>query len=373
MNINLVAQALRLLSCVCLSSGIVTYSAHAEPYIPSSPDYIIAEWSTPNSASLRNLQVQNRLQPGDPAAVNALVNYYLQQAAQPGRSRLYGLAEATLKPLIEKNTTDVDLLLAWAQIQQHQHKFSVAQTLVENIIVQAPNNVTANLLAARLQLIQGNPTAAQTYCLRLLGHTDLLTLSTCSLEVRSTLGNKELADSYEQLQQQLATQGLPGDERQVWLLQILADMAIRLNEWDDALAFLNRIKNPKTLSLWVQWSDINLALGNNQQVVEELTKILNASEQADDSLLVRIVVAEKKLAKQPVWQPQLRERIALRELRDDQSHASDLAIYYLDIVPDTKKAVYWAERNWQQARETADKNLLVRAKTAASAINKEGQ
>lgn len=339
--------------------------AYAEAYTPTEPDQIIAQWNTTPAETLRELQIQQRLQPEDSNRVLQLANQYLVQAAQPGQSRLYGVAEALLKPLVENNTNDLSVLLVWAQVQQHQHRFTLAQEVLQKIIPQQPDNNTANLLNARLYLIQGNAASAQAACMRLLGHTDLLTLSACSLEARSTLGDKELSESYAQLQQIVSTQGLPDDERQIWILQILADMAVRLQQPHAALNFLSQIKSKNSLSVWVQWADANLALQNNQTVIDELTPLVSTSSQADDSLLVRLAIAEKKIASTTHWQTQVRERIALREQRDDQAHAADLAIYYLDIAPDANKALHWAERNWQQAREASDKHLLIRAQQAA--------
>jgi hypothetical protein len=142
-------------------------------------------------------------------------------------------------------------------------------------------------------------------------------------------------------------------------------MAVRLQQPQAALDFLNQIKSKNSLSVWVQWADTNLALQNNQIVIDALTPLVSTSSQADDSLLVRLAIAEKKIAPTTYWQTQVRERIALREQRDDQAHAADLAIYYLDIAPDANKALHWAERNWQQAREASDKHLLIRAQQAA--------
>lgn len=360
---------------IILCSGVMVAGVYAAPYVPATPDYIIAQWASPNTEALRNLQVQSRLQPNDAKTIVALANQYLLQAAHPGQSRLYGVAEATLKPLLEKTPNDVTVLLPWAQIQQHQHKFTIALAVLEKILVQQPDNIAANLLAARVHLVQGNAQTAQAFCLRLLGHADLLTLSACSLEVRSTLGDKELTDSYAQLQQVLVSQGLPSDERQGWVLQILADMALRLAQPQAALDFLDQIptkfSTKKSLSVWVQWSDVQLALGNQQLVISELTALLKASTQPDDSLLVRLALAEKNIAQTNAWQVLLSERIALREQRDDQAHAADVAIYYLDIAPDADKALHWAELNWQQARESSDKKLLTRAQQASALINKE--
>ena len=352
-----------------IACGGIIHSRYvlAEAYVPTAPEQIIAQWNTSPSEALRALQMQQRLQPQDPDSVLQLANAYLVQAAQPGQSRLYGVAEALLKPFIENNTNDFAVLLAWAQVQQHQHRFTLAQEILQKILPQQPDNITANLLNARLYLIQGNAASAQVACIRLLGHTHLLTLSACSLEARSTLGNKELSESYAQLQQIVSTQGLPDDERKIWILQILADMAVRLQQPQATLDFLNQIKSKNSLSLWVQWADANLALQNNQVVIDELTPLVSTSSQVDDSLLVRLALAEKKIARTTHWQTQVRERIALREQRDDQAHAADLAIYYLDIAPDANKALRWAERNYQLAREASDKDLLVRAQQAANA------
>lgn len=340
-------------------------SVYAEAYVPTAPDQIIAQWNITPSESLRALQMQQRLQPENHEGVLQLANEYLLQASQPGQSRLYGVAEALLKPLIENDTDNFAVLLAWVQVQQHQHRFTLAHEILQKILLQQPDNNTVNLLNARLYLIQGDAVAAQAACMRLLGHTDLLTLSACTLEARSTLGDKELNESYAQLQQVVVTQGLPADERQIWILQILADMAVRLHQPQAALDFLNQIKAKNSLSVWVQWADANLVLQNNQTVIDELTPLISGSLQADDSLLVRLAIAEKRIASKTDWQTQVRERIALRELRDDQAHAADLAIYYLDVAPDSVKALHWAERNWQQAREASDKQLLLRAQQVA--------
>lgn len=349
-----------------LLSGMLA-CAHlmAAAYIPVSPDEIIAEWDNTPSSEVRAAKIQQHLQPQNPQAVVTLANAYLLQAAQPGYSRLYGLAQAALSPLVEKNTTRVDVLLAWAQVQQHQHHFSEAQQALDKILAQEPANITANLLAARLYLIQDNPIAAKAACLRLLGHTDVITLSACSLEALSMNGEKALTDSFAQLQHLLQQHGLPDDERQTWILQIMADMAMRSNQPQFAVNFLEQSTHKRSLSYWVQWADAQLANNNAQTVLDKLKEITLSAPEADDALLIRLALAEKKLNHSPHWQLQLADRIQLREARDDQAHAADLAVYYLDIAPDHEKALHWAERNWQQAREPNDKQLLARARQFA--------
>lgn len=348
---------LGFIACVMM----IINNAQAEPYIPSTPDEIIAEWNYPTAEKLRSAKTQQHLQPQNAAATAALANEYLLQAAQPGYSRLYGLAQAALKPFIDNNSDSVAIWLAWAQVKQHQHQFAEAQQALQKIFITEPTHITAHLLAARIYLVQDNPPAARNSCLKLFGHADLLTLGVCSLEATSQLGLTELTNSYAELQQLVTTQGLPTDERQSWILQILADMAIRLHKPQEAETFLNQVTQKNSLSYWVQWADLQLALADAKHVVDTLTPLLQAAPDKDDALLLRLVLAEKQLQQTSSWQSLLTERIALREKRGDTQHASDLAIYYLDIHPDPEKALHWAQINIEQAREPSDKQLLARA------------
>lgn len=352
---------LQMLISGFIACAIIVNCAAAEPYTPSSPDDIIAEWHYPTAEKLRRAKTQKNLQPQDVVATAVLANEYLRQAAQPGYSRLYGLAQAALKPFIDNNSDSVAIWLAWAQVKQHQHDFAEAQQALQKIFIKEPANVTAQLMAARIYLVQDNPQAARNGCLKLFGYTDLLTLGACSLEATSQVGLTQLAESYAELQQLIITQGLPTDERQSWILQMLADMAIRLHKPHEAATFLEQVTRKNSLSYWVQWADVQLALANANHVLDTLTPLLDAAPDKDDALLLRVVLAEKQLQQTSSWQPLLAARIALREERGDTQHASDLAMYYLDVHPNPEKALHWAKINIEQAREPGDKQLLARA------------
>ncbi len=200
----------------------------------------------------------------------------------------------------------------------------------------------------------------------LLGKVDLVTLGACSLEVRSSESEQALRESYAQLQQLIVSQGLPTDERNLWLLQMLADMALRLNQPERALQHLQQVSNKNSLSYWVQWADINLALGDSPAVIQQLTPLINNAPQQDDALLLRLVIAEKNLLQDSPIHEQLAQRMQLRIARDDQAHAAEVALFFLQVQPDAQQALYWAERNWQLAREASDKLLLERAQQAVA-------
>ena len=350
--------------------------AYAAPYTPKSGNEIIAKWSAPTITELQSIKTTARLTPNDPTAIVALANAYLVQAAQPGQSRLYGLAQAVLKPFIEKNIQDKNVWLVWAQVQQHQHNFVVAQEAIAKVLVQDPTNENAHLLAARIYVIQDNALAARSSCLKLLGSVDLLTVSACSLEANSYLNPNDLAASYQQLAVLIQRQGLPNDERAIWLIQLLADLAIRNNDPTTAATWLAQRLTNASVNYLAQWADVQLALNNSQLVLSHLAPIVTAAPEMDDALLLRLALSEKNIGaensgrkifeKENIetanhWQTQLAERVALREQRQDSLHASELAMYYLDIAPNPAKALHWAQINIANTREYSDKKLLARA------------
>jgi Tetratricopeptide repeat len=297
--------------CLVLILNVTAHSVFSKPYIPTDPNHIIAEWDA------------------------GLVNN-------------------------KKPSSSVDL--AWARLQQHEHHFDAAQEVLQKIINREPDNTSAILLAARIYMIQDKPQEAKAMCLRLLSQTDLLTLSTCSLEAQSLLGKKQLQDSFAQLKKIVDQQGLPQDGRKSWILQTLAAMASRLAKAEEALVFIGKITEPKTTSVWVQWADIHLSLKKYAIIVNQFSELIGQTPEIEDTLLLRLVIAEKKIndacSKNCIA---LKERVALREWRNDQAHAADIALYYLDVAWNPKKALYWAERNWQLVKEPADKELLARA------------
>ena len=348
---------------------LVSVQLFAAPYTPASSDEIIARWAAPSDDALKSIKTASRLKPKDPAIIVALANAYLAQAAQPGQSRFYGLAQAALKPLIEKNnneknSVDKNVWLVWAQVQQHQHNFTTAQDAIAKVLQVDPTNENANLLGARIYVIQENPAAARNSCLKLLGNADLLTVTACSLEANSYLHPDDLKNTYQQLADVVNRQGLPNDERAIWLIQLLADLALRNNDIETAASWLAQRLPNASVNYLAQWADVQLALNNSQQVLDHLTPIVTTAPEMDDALLLRLALAEKKINRETKWQTLLTERVQLREQRQDSLHSSELAFYYLDINPDPKKALYWAKTNFANTREYNDKKLLARAEQA---------
>ncbi len=338
----------------------------ALPTTPADPDTVIAQWPVDSKRIAITSQA-----PVNEVAALADANQYLREANRPGQSRLYGLAQASLQPLIIKGTSNSDVWLAWAKIQQHQHRFTESLTALAKVFQTDPHNTTANLLAARIYLIQGNQQQARTACAHLLGHSDLLTASACLLEITSQAPEK-LAESYTQLQQLAAREGLTGDERAAWIAQLLADMALRLGDYETAVQWLTPQLNNASVNLLAQWAQAQLAQGNAQEVITYLSPVVNGTPEQDDALLLSLALAEKSLRGNSLnphnksWQTQLAERVALREQRQDKQHANELARFYMEVDTQPEKALYWAQVHYESSREASDRQLLERAQ----ALNK---
>lgn len=365
--------------CAITMSLLLTTGVQATPFIPSSPEHTVAKWK-PGSLVKHGSQL-----PQNPAQALKTADIYLQSAALPGQENNYSLAYSVLKPLMSNNIQDAQIWYTWARILQHQHQFHAAQIALSEVFKRDNAHVAANLLAARIALIQGDIPRAKQQCLKLLGQTDMLTLSACSLEAASYADNKSLQLSYQQLHH-LFTKSAANEDT-TWIRQILADMALRLQAPNQALAYLTPLPSSASVSFLSQWADIQLALYSHQEILTTLGPIVRHSENADDALLIRLALAEKALAEKTLadkqlanktdnarqledstgfWQRQVAKKIALREARGDQQHAADLCIFYLDLQPDGQNALKWAQINWQQAKEPADKILLARARTLAN-------
>ena len=105
----------------------------------------------------------------------------------------------------------------------------------------------------------------------------------------------------------------------------------------------------------------NSPCNNMKKYHSVLTPIVKAHPIKDDALLLRLAIAEKENSKRPYWQNVFAQRVVLRELRNDNLHAAELARYYLDVNIQPEKALHWARVNWQVAQQHGDRKLLDQA------------
>lgn len=335
---------------------ILCCSAQANPETPRSRDQVVARWEPRQDQTMSVLEARWSEQPRD---MLQQVQRMLDRASRPGYSHLYGQAEKHLSVPVGNDSDRTLVWLLWAEVEQHQHKFDSALSALNRVFENDPTHVEGRLMAARIHLIQGAYEQARAHCIALIGNADLLTASVCALEVAGYQGS--LTGSYQQLQVLAERQGLPEDERGTWIVQILADMALRLGKPEEATQWLDRRFSEADVSYLLQWADAQLALSQPGEVMRRLEPIVKSAPTVDDSLALRLALAEQALEGSQ-WQDYIASRMALRVQREDTEHAADLARYYLQLEPDPEKALHWAEVNWESAREHADRQLLLQAR-----------
>jgi len=338
----------------------------AKPYVPESTNTVIAQWpaqDAPDAIRTAASSLENAIQTSQKL---------IARAAQPSRSYLYGLAHSSLAPWINSGTNNAQLWINWARIQQQKHDFSSALEALEMAITLEPKNVNAHLIKARTHLIQGDFSLAKKACEQIVVSGDFLSASVCNLEVTSHLGT--LTESYENLQK-IATNLRDNDSKRAWINSNLADMAARQGLWQESEFWLDAIYTESDISTLIEWADIKLRLNKHLEVADKLSAVVKQSPSSEDAILIRLTLAEQHLKRgfTANLKQQLTERMVLREQRRDLYHASDLAIFYLDIQPNPERALHWAEINWQQAREYKDQELLTRAKTMSGQSPKKIQ
>lgn len=340
-------------SFLLLVTAFVFQQVYAESYVPKSAQTVVATWTLPKPAK----------QP------KVFIAQLLSDASLPGlASRYYGRADALLKPLLTKNPDDIELQFFFATVLQHYHQFEPAQQVLTSILKQQPRHVAAWLMKANIHMVQGDLENAKRACLSVLGHASLLVSTACVLEVNAEQG--QVAQSYQQLQHVVSIAGDIPLEEDLWLRQILADLAQRLAQPKEAIAHLSGVELAQMpVSYLALWADIHLSEQQSDIVLSKLGPIVLASDSFDDALLLRLSLAEQakvnhKNSAANVWQQRLKQRITIRLQRNDTAHAADIARYYLDISPNATQALHWAKINWQQAKLNADKVLLERATKA---------
>jgi tetratricopeptide (TPR) repeat protein len=332
--------------------GVCAFGLHlpsiAAPFTPTDGSIVVATWQVlDNKQEVVNLET---------------VREFIEQGQYPGESDYrYGRAKTWLQSQLAQNTQiSAELSYLYARVLQHQHQFDDALKYLDDALALNPEDTNSWLLKSNIHMVQGDADLAKQACLAMLGHTNITVLTACALDVASQDG--QLDESYKQLNRLSTSQRLAKSPEQKWIVHMLADMALRNDMPDAAEKHLESFDlETASVSILALWADTQLASLKYDQVLIRLAPIVNSYPLKDDALLLRLSMAEKESSKLPYWQNIFAQRVALRELRKDSLHAAELARYYLVVNIQPKKALYWAEVNWQVAKQHDDRNLLDQA------------
>lgn len=347
--------------------AMVSCIASAKPFVPKS-DEIVASWEP----TVPSDEISS-----DPLA---RIQWHMQLGQLAGMSNLhYSRAQQQLDTIAPDYQQNALFWYLRARSLQHQHDFAPALAALNKSLQLEPGNINAWLLKSNLHLVQNDFEKAQRACLQILGNGSLTLVSVCSLEVASYTGSvknsyaqiSRIVDNLDSIEQTDLIQQ-PGS---LWMVQVAADMALRLDQPEQASKWLSAESlADKPLSYIALWSDIQRALGNHQLIETKLAEIVRSAPFQDDALLVRLAMAERAMIQQNslatsttdktdsrIWQPAMAARVELRIKRDDRYHAADLARYFLYVEPDKARALLWATRNYQQSKLHEDSLLLAEA------------
>ncbi len=335
---------------------IVTFVSIAKPITPQ-PDAVVATWPVQSDSLASSPSLKT-------------IRWHVQQGQYPGNANShYTLAHDMLARIPNQQPENLEKYYLEARLLQYQHRFEEAQDKLNKLLERAPNHVNGLLLKANLHVVKSEIELALKTCRKLVGVAELTLAAACSLEATSYQEN-QLGSSYGVLSNLLSNQTDNRDQTedtkanpiQVWLLQMAADMALRLDKVEQAADWITaKNLNQQPLSYVVLWADIQRLLGNHQQIIDQLEPIVKQSEFKDDSLLIRLAMAETDLGiatSKLRWRPLAKQRIDLRVARNDDFHAADIARYYLFVDQQPALALAWAKENFKHAKLYDDQQLL---------------
>ena len=306
-----------------LYCSLATFVSFAKPITPTV-NTVVASWP---------VEAVN----ADIAATLQRVKWHVQQGQYPGNANLhYSQAQKILSRIPTDKREPVEFHYLQARLLQYQHRFIEAQLHLDKLLDLDPNHINGLLLKANLHLVVNDFELALNTCKDLLGVAELMVTTTCSLEAASYQEGK-LATSYAVLTRLIQHSQFDkrdlvsgqASESHTWMLQIAADMALRLGHLDQADTWLSaKTVHQQPLSYVVQWAEVQRQLGRHEVIMEHLSAIVNRSEFKDDGLLIRLAMAEKALLSVPsksTWGVLAKQRIELRIARQDDFHSADIA------------------------------------------------
>jgi len=315
-------------------------------------DTVIATWQ-PQQQSIANID----------EAEKVLSSSRYLSAAGDERERVTRFANSTRKNFKRLNAGQRErLVLLEARLLQGIHQFEQAQQHLKQIAhFRSP---AAYLLMADIAIQQGDVKKAKEKCEKLVGKTSFLMAFTCM--VNAEFSQNAEAKILQKLEafEAFISNARPS-ERQ-WFYEVLADMSLQIGNAKAALQYLSQTKFEQLpISAILVWADANFELGKYEAVTTKLVQVMPNITKADDGLLLKWAIAERAQGiETSIVQSQLAKNMEVRVWREDSSHAAQVATYFLDIEPDYRIALKFAELNWKYAQALSDKNLLERARRA---------
>lgn len=313
-----------------------------------TPDTVIASW--PVSAST--------IRSAEEAMEILLASRKLNQS---------GAAVGQVKHYLEeqdaRGALDPAHKLVKARLLQLYHQFDAASALLNDVTKSPAHSASAQLLLANIQVQMGQFEQARDTCSDLFGQVALIVTLTCTLD--ADFQSSPSRTTYTRLAALTATHATAPTPQMRWVYETLASMALQVDEPELARNHLKTIElSSAPVSLIALWMDTHIAERNPSAIFNRIAPMVAEQSSIDDAILLRLAIAEAQAGDDKKWQQRMQQRVAIREWREDNEHAAQLARYYLDVAPDKDKALHFASLHFEHSKTATDAALLARASAA---------
>jgi tetratricopeptide (TPR) repeat protein len=348
---------------MALVAVVLCEVAFAAPRVPQD-DATVLEHVPAVAATQKLAPVRMRLaaHPEDLSSALALAQGYLDIGRANADPRFVSYAEATLAPWLQRPMPDASVLTLAATTRQYLHHFDEALGLLDRAIARERFNGQAWLTKASILQVEGRFEEARQACRPLIESSGQLIALTCLTAVNSLTG--KLDASYRSLRQVFRDDPRLGTTVRLWILDELAEMAVRLGKDTDAEDYYRAALAVNPADGYTQGEYADLLL--RQQRGSEVVQLLRSEEQ-QDNLLLRLAIAATQLHSVDAqrWSGLFQARYEAARRDGDFTHLREQARYLLEVRGDCAAAVSLAARNWIVQREPADVRLYWAAATAA--------
>jgi hypothetical protein len=345
---------------------LLAAAAGAAPYTPASDTEVVERLPVTSDPALRTVESLRRQlasRPDDDTLRLDIAERYFALALAQGDPRYVGYAASTLAPVEKTGGRDMRYWLVRGQLQQYSHDFDGALSSLEHASRIAPRAVEPLAWRSAIYMVQANYARAAAECEQLARIAPSLLAQGCTAYVRATTG--QLVPGYDMLSKAVAADQQVAPELMLWVQTRLAEMATRLQRWDDAerhyrLALAQGITDQFLLA---SYADFLLARERPAEVLRLL-----AGWERSDVLLLRLAIAGRA-AQDPRardWGEQLRDRFQAAARRDDRLHEQEAARWALELQNDPAQALAYAKSNYTRQKEPRDAEVLLRAALAAN-------
>ena len=348
----------------CLFITLVTQAA---PFTPANDSDVVERLplsaTDPSARRLQSLRKQLEAKPDDVALRIEIARRYFDLSMAQGDPRYVGYASAALTPL--DKAAPASNSAYWqikGMLQQYSHNFDGALSSLDKASLADPKSPEAMAWRAAIQMVQANYAKAQVECDAMKPLVTPLFAAGCTQYVRASTG--ELQSAFDSLNAAVKAEPTAAPELLLWELTRLAEMAIRLNRFDEADAYFQRALKLGVTDQFLLGAYADFLL---QQKKPEAVITLLADWERSDILLLRLALAGKASnhKKTTDWASSLRDRFVEAAKRGDRLHEQEAARFELDIENNPRKALILAANNYKLQKEPRDAEVLLRTALAA--------